>query len=141
MSQPRGPRPRVMAQCSHPGCTEMVETSINMAQKAKCKLHNVHIQSREKARAEALANTNKVIPCRYCGKPVTVARSARFKTCDECYQARREQIQRKKDMPIVLVDCDKCEHEKMCRKNIWDVWFNPPCFAGEKDKLIREATE
>lgn len=141
MSQPRGPRPRVTVQCTYPGCTTMVETTINATQTCKCKLHNAHFQRREKARAEAMAKTSKNIPCRYCGKPVTVARSARFKTCDECYQKRREQIQRKKNQPIVLVDCDKCEHEAMCRKNIWDVWFNPPCFAGEKDELIREAME
>lgn len=37
-----------------------------------------------------------------------------------------------------LVDCDTCEHEAMCRENIWDASFTPPCFVGVDDEREEE---
>lgn len=93
---------------------------------------------------EKLGRTSatKLINCRMCGKEITVSlHASKMPFCPEC-KVVNDIYYRKKRKPVTEVNlCEMCEHEKMCRKNIWVVWFAPPCFVGEKDKLIQEAQD
>ncbi len=72
--------------------------------------------------------------CQTCGEPLNNPKSNQI-YCKLCAKKHAKESwtehKKRKKTENKLVLCKNCPHLELCKANIWDKNFEPPCFMGE----------